>query len=537
MMTGGSARGVRQWIELALALLLLDASLTFQNIWPTPAIRWNGGVSVELAVCLLMLAIAMKWRPLSRRAVGWLAAAWAVLVVGRYAAVTAPALYGREINLYWDVRYLPAVTAMLTRVASLWLIALVLAVLISIPAIVFAAARWSLGRVNDAMYSPIVRRTLILAAGAVILLFAARPADERLRSWLPSPVSATYARQVRLLTTGLTGYGRRALPAGPAMDSDLTRVAGADVLLIFIESYGAVSYDRPEFTTGLATARQRLAADIHATGREVVSAYVESPTFGGGSWFAHISLLSGIEVRDEDTDALLMAQKRDTLVSAFAHGGYRTVAIMPGLQQSWPEGVFYGFNEIYGEVQLDYRGPPFGWWTIPDQFTIARMDALEVSRRSRPPLFVFFPTTSTHTPFSPVAPYQPDWPRVLTDHPYDEHDVERAWNEVPDWTDFGPSYVRAVSYFYQSIGGYLRMRADRDFVIILIGDHQPPAAVSGEGASWEVPVHVIASRGEVLGRLRSRGFLSGLTPQHPALARMHHLVPILLEAFGGRQKG
>jgi hypothetical protein len=79
------------------------------------------------------------------------------------------------------------------------------------------------------------------------------------------------------------------------MDSDLIRIAGADVLLIFVESYGAVSYDRPEFATQLATARQRLDADIHATGRDVVSAYVESPTFGGGSWFAHISLLSGID--------------------------------------------------------------------------------------------------------------------------------------------------------------------------------------------------------------------------------------------------
>jgi hypothetical protein len=125
---------------------------------------------------------------------------------------------------------------------------------------------------------------------------------------------------------------------------------------------------------------------------------------------------------------------------------------------------------------------------------------------------------------------------VLSDQPYDEPDVKRAWGEVPDWTDFGPSYVRALSYFYRSIGGYLRMRADRDFVVILIGDHQPPAAVTGEGTSWEVPVHVVASRGDVLERLRSRGFRSGLIPQHPAMARMHQLVPVLLDAFGNHQK-
>ena len=134
----------------------------------------------------------------------------------------------------------------------------------------------------------------------------------------------------------------------------------------------------------------------------MVSAYVESPTFGGNSWLAHISLLSGFGIRDEDANVLPMAQKRDTLVTAFARRGYRTVAMMSGLQQSWPEGVFYGFDVIYDGERLRYRGPPFGWWTIPDQFAAARMDAAEVApvdRPARAPVFVFFPTTGTHTLF------------------------------------------------------------------------------------------------------------------------------------------
>ena len=52
--------------------------------------------------------------------------------------------------------------------------------------------------------------------------------------------------------------------------------------------------------------------------------------------------------------------------------------MMPGLQQSWPEGVFYGFNDIYDGETLAYKGPPFGWWTIPDQFAVARLDAAEI---------------------------------------------------------------------------------------------------------------------------------------------------------------
>jgi len=278
----------------------------------------------------------------------------------------------------------------------------------------------------------------------------------------------------------------------------------------------------------------RLDAAIRATDRDVVSAYVESPTFGGGSWLAHLSLLSGIEVRDPDTNALLMTQNRDTLARSFSRRGFRTVALMPGLRQRWPEGTFYGFDEIYGADRLAYRGPEFGWFAIPDQFSLDRLDALEVGRPSRPPLFVFFPTISTHFPFSPTPPYQPDWRRLATPRPYDGPEIVRAYAREPNWTDFGPGYVEAMAYDFATIEGYLRKRHDRDFVMILLGDHQPPAAVSGEGAPWDVPVHVIASRKHVLDGLLAHGFREGLTPLRPSLARMHALLPILLDVFGDR---
>jgi hypothetical protein len=58
--------------------------------------------------------------------------------------------------------------------------------------------------------------------------------------------------------------------------------------------------------------------------------------------------------------------------------------------------------------------------------------------------------------------------------------------------------------------------------------------VSGEGAPWDVPVHVITSRRPVLDRLIASGFHAGLTPERPSLARMHELLPVLLDAFGDR---
>ena len=284
----------------------------------------------------------------------------------------------------------------------------------------------------------------------------------------------------------------------------------------------------------LAAARADLGAAIDATGRDVVSAFVESPTFGGSSWLAHLSLLSGIEVRDPETNARLMTERRETMVTNFKRAGHRTVALMPGLRQVWPEGAFYGFDDIYGAARLAYRGPEFGWFAVPDQFSLAKFDALEGAAPSRAPLFVFFPTISTHFPFIPTPPYQPDWTRIFDAHPYDGPSIVRAYAQQPDWTHFGPGYVRAIAYDYATLAGYLRLRSDRDLVMILLGDHEPAAAVSGEGASWDVPVHVITNRPEILTALRGRGFRAGLTPARPSLGKMHTLLPILQDTFSSR---
>jgi hypothetical protein len=517
------------------ALALLNASLTFRNVWPTPAIEWTGDLSIELAVFVLGLALASRrFGAPPRWLITWLAAVWLLLTIGRYADVTAPAVYGREINLYWDVRHMGAVVAMLATAVSPWIVAATLAGVLLISHLAHRFLRWALGCVAEAMNHPRERRALSAVATAITLLFVGQhvirgtPAVPQ----FATPVTESYARQARLFTSAAP---ERVIPAAQPLQSDLGGVAGADVFVVFIESYGAVSYDNATFATRLAPARAALATDIAATRRSVVSAFVGSPTFGGSSWLAHISLLTGVEVRDEDTNVRLMAQARDTLVTTFARQGYRTVAAMPGNSHPWPEGAFYRFDAIHDRAKLNYRGPKFGWWFVPDQFTLARLDALEIAPPARKPVFVVVPTISTHAPFGPTAPYQPDWVRLLTAEPYAADAVAVALAQEPDLLNMGPSYVKAIAYVYASIGGYLRMRADRDVVMIVIGDHQPAAAVSGEGASWDVPVHVIASRPQFLERLEAHGFSRGMTPARASLGPMHELVPVFLDAFGAKR--
>jgi hypothetical protein len=526
-----------RWIVLATAIVLLNASVTFENWWPTLGVRPGGGLSIEL--CLLLLVVGAATRRvgrLSRSALRVLTCIWMTLVVARYTQVTALALYGREINWYWDIRFVPDVLAMLTRVAPPWVIAVAVAGVVVSLGLVALAVRWAIRQPAVAMVDRQVQMALIGVAAAMTAVFVVQRASERVpfQRLFAVPAVEALTRQVQLIGDALANS--RPLPAGPALDSDLSMVKGADVLLVFVEAYGAVSYERANFARDLAPSRERFEVDIRDTHRRVVSAFVTSPTFGGSSWLAHISLLTGIEVRDANANARVIAESRPTLVDTFKRHGYRTVALMPGLQNLWPEGRFYEFDALYDAPRLNYAGPQFGWFTVPDQISMERFDRFELRPTPRPPLFLVFPTISTHFPFRPTPPYQADWRRVGGLTPFDDAAVDAAYRVQPIWDDWGPGYVDALSYEFQVLGGFLREHADRDLVVILIGDHQPAAAVSGEGMPWEVPVHVITNRGQLLDRLMARGFRAGLSPQRPSLGGMHTLLPLLLEAFGERER-
>src|SRR5207244_3315964 len=92
------------------------------------------------------------------------------------------------------------------------------------------------------------RRALIALSLAAVALFIGRPAKAEVPGKetvhvFAAPVIRTYARQVKFVAEAIAGS--RMLPDSPPMNSDLSRVRGADVYLVFVESYGAVSFDRP----------------------------------------------------------------------------------------------------------------------------------------------------------------------------------------------------------------------------------------------------------------------------------------------------
>ncbi len=329
------------------------------------------------------------------------------------------------------------------------------------------------------------------------------------------------------------------LPPSTALDTALAAppqealgaLRGRDFKLIFLESYGAMAFDHPRVAPPLAAARARFEQDIAASGREVASAFVRASTFAGASELSHLSLLSGLDLSDPLRHDLLLTTDRPTLTTLFRRAGYQSVGLYPALSWDWAERRFYGFDRFLDGRDLDYRGPPLGYWKIPDQFTLARVEQLLPRDASAPPRFLFFPTITSHLPFGPVPPYQPDWQRLLSDDPFGAEESQRLLASFVDWIDMLPNYVGMFDYTYRWLGGWLQRPEPRESVILLVGDHQPAATVSGEGASWEVPVHVVTRDPELLARFVALGFAPGLEPRRPALGGMHDLTSLLLQAL------
>ena len=537
------AAGWRRAVRPVAALLLLNGLLSFSTWWPTPGIVPDARLAPEflwLWLALLVLAAAGRSPGL---AVSALAAAYLLLVLGRYAEVTVPSLFGREINLYWDGAQIPRFLWVTAQEYAWWQSGGVLLAAGLLLAALFSLLRWGIGvALREAAPRALRSRAALALTAAAALLVTANYAGVQ-ATWplVSKPVVPTYWRQAKILATALSPDRlATVLPETSAVDAAmgtppreaLAGLRGRDVYLVMLESYGAIVYDDARAVEALRPHRKEFSEALAAGGHRVVSAFMRSPTFAGASDLAHLSVLSGIDLSDPMRHDLLLTTDRPTLVSLFRRAGYQTFGLYPAVRWEWPERVYYGFDVYLEGRDLGYQGPSLGYWMIPDQFSLARFEQLHPRGPDAPPRLLFFPTITSHLPFSPVPPYQSDWDRVLQPDPFGEEEARRALAQPVNWLDMFPDFLRTIGYTYRWLAGFLREREARETVYILVGDHQPAANVSGEGASWDVPVHIVSRDARLLSRFVEQGFAHGLEPQRAPLGGLHELTGVLLRAFG-----
>src|SRR5262245_4854336 len=225
---------VRRALLVTAALGLANGAITFHNVWPTLGIRWPGELSIEIAVLLLVLSISnATLGRTSPRVLAFLSVVLVLFAIGRYGEVTAPALYGREINLYWDAQHVGALAGMLTAVAPWWAVALGAIALIAVLVLLYLGARWSLSTIDSALRNRTAQIGFSAVACVLIALFVVQRLDDRVPRvpQFSAPESNTYATQIsRVLDTFASSRAARALPPSPSLHANLAAIDRSDVI-------------------------------------------------------------------------------------------------------------------------------------------------------------------------------------------------------------------------------------------------------------------------------------------------------------------
>ncbi|HEY4604942.1 MAG TPA: hypothetical protein VIH08_11470, partial [Blastococcus sp.] len=89
-------------------------------------------------------------------------------------------------------------------------------------------------------------------------------------------------------------------------------------------------------------------------------------------------------------------------------------------------------------------------------------------------------------------------------------------------------------YSLQALISWVTTLHDDNLVLVLLGDHQPAATVSGAGADHQVPISFVAHDRDVLARIASWHWQDGLLPSRTApVWPMKAFRDRFLDAFSG----
>ena len=206
-----------------------------------------------------------------------------------------------------------------------------------------------------------------------------------------------------------------------------------------------------------------------------------SPTFGGISWLAHGTLQTGLWVDNVQRYAQLTASTRLTLTDAFNKAGWRTVADVPSNEKNWPEGkTFYHYDQIYNQYNVGYARAAFSYAKVPDQYTLAEFQQLELAP-GHSPVMAEIDLVSSHTPWAPAAAMVPE--NALGNGSIFDGDARsRASNRPRSGAtrhDVQAAYGQSIEYSMTALISWLQTVNDPNLVVIALGDHQPATIVSG----------------------------------------------------------
>jgi hypothetical protein len=481
---------------------------------------------------LVFIAIAAFLAPRARRWLIWVGGPLLGLVlIVKLLDIGFFAAFDRPFDPYQDLRYVgdasQTVRASYGQATGTLIVVAVGAMVVGVPILMALAVRrltriaveyrgWSLRAVAGlggawilcwAVGAQLVSQTPIASASAASLLVSQVNA---VRADIGD--HAIFAREIR-----------HDQFADTPTDQLLTGLRGKDVLLLFVESYGQVAVQGSSIAAAddavLTSGDKRLAA----AGFSARSGWMTSPTFGGISWLAHSTMQTGLEVNTPQRYDQLAAAHRFDLTEAFDRAGWRTVDDVPSNDQYWAPGkTVFGFDKLYDEHDVGYKGPAFAFATMPDQYVMAALQRLELAKRHRRPVFAEVDLVSSHEPWTRIPRMVP-WNQLGNGSIFKHNKLDAGVGGLrilglSSYVDINGSptvraaYGQSIQYTMNALTSWIQRYGNANTVLVVLGDHQPWTVVSGAEPSHEVPISIIAHDPAVLKRINGWGWTDGLQP-------------------------
>jgi hypothetical protein len=170
---------------------------------------------------------------------------------------------------------------------------------------------------------------------------------------------------------------------------------------------------------------------------------------------------------------------------------------------------------------------------MPDQYMFAALQRLELAKAHRQPLFAEVDTVSSHMP----------WDRIPQMIPWDKVGNGSIFNRIPTLTEpnsfwwhpnqVKAAYAQSLEYSLNTLISFVQHYGKKNLVLVVVGDEQPLAIVSGQHVSHDVPISIIAHDPSVMKRIGGWGWQSGLLPSPNApVSRMSGFRTRFLTAYG-----
>lgn len=290
---------------------------------------------------------------------------------------------------------------------------------------------------------------------------------------------------------------------------EFTALAGKDVFVIFVESYGRGYVEAERFSRLAQERLDSVQATLDKSSVFAKSGWVTSPIRGGRSWLAHASFQAGLNIDNQARYDRLVTTERPSFSALFEAAGWNTFGIMPAIQFEWPEGAWYDYQQLFVAADMQFEGERLGYTTMPDQYTLAHFENA-IRKTSDKPLMATFALLTTHAPWTPL-PRKLDWNSVGNGSIYDG---SNRFGERISWkyrSKVQDMYVQSFDYTLDILGEYAALYGD-NAVFIILGDHQPPPIINGWGNSGDVPIHILSKDESVLDKLPEQYWTQGMLP-------------------------